>query len=428
MSDDGIPQALLLSAVIGKPVLDRDGERVGTVKDLVVLLGEEEQHPAVIGLAARVQGRESYIPAHWVTELDGRGVHLALNDPNLEPFVRRDNELLLGDDVLDRRLVDVAGRRVVRINDLQLSHTGDGRGFEYRLMGADVGGNAIRRRLIPARFAGRTPSEVIDWADVEYFASHAPEARLTVSHERIARLHPVEIARLVDELAYRQGVEVIESLDDETAAAVLEELAGERGADIVGELDEERAADILEEMDPDNAVDLLQDLAAEKAQDLLERMEPDDREDLQELLHYPEDTAGGIMTNSFVTVPGDWTIAQVLGYLRALDSDPGVLYYLYIVPKVGSWRLIGVVSLRDLLIRADLESRLDEVMVPAGELITVHSGDEAREVARTLAAYNLLAMPVLDDEGDIVGIVTVDDAMDLVLPDEWRPRAARVSE
>jgi len=269
---------------------------------------------------------------------------------------------------------------------------------------------------------------VIDWADIEYFASHAPEARLDISHERIARLHPVEIARLVDELAYRQGVEVIESLDDETAAATLEELAGERGADIVGELDEERAADILEEMDPDNAVDLLQDLAAEKAQDLLERMEPDDREDLQELLHYPGDTAGGIMTNSFVTVPGDWTIAQVLAYLRALDSEPGVLYYLYIVPKVGSWRLNGVVSLRDLLIRADLESRLDEVMVPASELITVHSGDEAREVARTLAAYNLLAMPVLDDEGDIVGIVTVDDAMDLVLPEEWRPRAARGSE
>jgi CBS domain-containing protein len=427
MSDDGIPQALLLSAVIGKPVLDRDGERVGTVKDLVIQLSEE-QHPAVIGLVARAPGREAFVPAAWVADLDGRGVHLVLREPNLEPFIRRDNELLLGGDVLDRRLVDVAGRRVVRINDLQLAHAGDRHGFEYRLVGADVGGNAIRRRLIPARFAGRTPSEVIDWADVEYFASHAPEARLTISHERIARLHPVEIARLVDELAYRQGVEVIEALDDETAAATLEELAGERGADIVGELDEERAADILEEMDPDNAVDLLQDLAAEKAQDLLDRMEPDDREDLQELLVYPEDTAGGIMTNSFVTVPCDWTITQALAYLRTLDSDPGVLYYLYIVPKVGSWRLTGVVSLRDLLVRADPESRLDEVMVPAGELITVHSGDPAREVARTLAAYNLLAIPVLDDEGDIVGIVTVDDAMDLVLPQEWRPRAARGGE
>lgn len=427
MSDDGIPQAVLLSAVIGKPVLDREGERVGTVKDLVALLCDD-QYPPVIGLVVRLQGREGYIPDDWVADFTGRGVQLALGDPEPEPFTRRENELLLGGDVLDRRVVDIAGKRVVRINDLQLAASGDGRAFDYRLVGADVGGSVIRRRLIPARFAGRAPSEVIDWAEIEYFASHAPEARLHISHERIARLHPVEIARLVDELAYRQGVEVIESLDDEMAAATLEELAGERGADIVGELDEERAADILEEMDPDNAVDLLQDLAAEKAQDLLERMEPDDREDLQELMVYPEDTAGGVMTNSFVTVPGDWTIAQALGYLRALDSDPGVLYYLYIVPKVGSWRLTGVVSLRDLLVRADPESRLDEVMTPAPDLITVHSGAAAREVARILATYNLLAVPVLDDEGDIVGIVTVDDAMDLVLPEEWRPRAARGSE
>jgi CBS domain-containing protein/sporulation protein YlmC with PRC-barrel domain len=425
MSDDGIPQAVLLSAVIGKPVLDREGERLGTVKDLVALLSDG-QHPPVIGLIVRIQGREGFIPDTWVADFTGRGVQLALDQPGPEPFTRRENELLLGGEILDRRVVDIAGKRVVRVNDLQLAG-GDGRAFEYRLIGADVGGTAIRRRLIPARFAGRTPSEVIDWADVEYFASHAPEARLHISHERIARLHPVEIARLVDELAYPQGVEVIESLDDETAAATLEELAGERGADIVGELDEERAADILEEMDPDNAVDLLQDLAAEKAQDLLERMEPDDREDLQELLHYPEDTAGGVMTNSFVTVPGDWTIAQALGYLRALDSDPGVLYYLYVVPKVGSWRLTGVVSLRDLLVRTDPESRLDEVMVPASDLITIHTGEAAREVARILATYNLLAVPILDDEGDIVGIVTVDDAMDLVLPEEWRPRAARVS-
>lgn len=424
MSSDGSPQSFLLSAIIGKPVTDREGERLGMVKDLVALL-DDDQHPPVIGLIARIGGRECAIPAPWVAEFDGRDLRLALADPEPEPFLRRDNEILLAGDILDRRLVDVAGRRVVRVNDLQLAAEGEGHAFAYRLVGVDVGGKLIRRRLIPARFAGRTASEMVDWADIEYFASHAPEARLTPSHERIARLHPVEIARLVDALAYRQGVEVIEALDDETAAATLEELSGELGAELVGELDEERAADILEEMDPGDAADLLQDLSAEKAQDLLERMEPDDREDLQELLVYPEDTAGGIMTNSFITVPVDWTATETLAYLRTLEPEPDVVHYLYVVPKVGSWRLTGVVSLSDLVIRAAPEARLDEAMAPTDSLVTVHSGDPAREVARTLASYNLLALPVLDDEGDIVGVVTVDDAMDLLLPEEWRLGAAR---
>ena len=427
MSSDGSPQSFFLSAIIGKSVADREGERLGMVKDLVALL-DEDPHPPVIGLVARIQGREYFIPAHWVAEFGGRELRLALTNPNPEPFARRENEILLGGDILDRRLVDIAARRVVRVNDLQFAAAGEQHEFAYRLVGVDVGGNVIRRRLIPARFAGRTASEVIDWADIEYFASHAPEARLQLSHERIARLHPVEIAHLVDALAYRQGVEVIEALDDETAAATLQELTGEQGADIVGELDEERAADILEEMDPGDAADLLQDLSAEKAQDLLERMEPDDREDLQELLRYPEDTAGGIMTNSFVIVPTDWTATEALAYLRTLDPAPDLLYYLYIVPKVGSWRLAGVISLADLVVRAAPGARLDEVMVPADSLITVHSGDPARNVARTLASYNLLALPVLDDEGDIVGVVTVDDAMDLLLPEEWRLGAARSSE
>ncbi len=422
MSTTANPQFLFLSALIGKPVWDSAGERLGTVRDLIVRLGDE-RHPAVTGLVVRAQAHEVVVPRTQLGELGARGARLAVAQPQLQHFTRRDHELLLGRDVLDRQLVDVGGQRVIRVNDLQLAGFDNGQGGEYRLVGVDAGGNALLRRLIPARFGGRSSGEVIDWGDVEYLASHAPDARLHLTHERIARLHPVEIARLVDALGFRQGAELIASLDDETAAEALQELTGERGADIVGELDEERAADILEEMNPADAADLLQDLSAEKAHDLLELMEPDDREDLQELLAYPEDTAGGIMTNSFVTVPGDWTAAQVLAYLRTLEPGPDLLYYLYIVPKVGSWQLAGVVSLRDLVVRAAEDTRMDEAMLPASELITVHSGEAAREVARTLATYNLLALPVLDDEGDIVGVVTLDDAIDLILPEDWRSNA-----
>ncbi len=237
-------------------------------------------------------------------------------------------------------------------------------------------------------------------------------------------MHPVEIARLVDALSYRQGVEVIEALDDETAAETLGEMAEERSADIVGELDEERAADILEEMDPGDAADLLQDLSDEKAGDLLERMEPEERQDLEDLLEYREDTAGGIMTNSFVALPAGLTAGGAIEHIRALEEEPDLLYYLYVVPEAGSWRLLGVVSLCDLLVRARADTPLREVM--ATDLVTVRPGDEAREVAHKVADYNLIALPVVDDEGDIVGVVTVDDAMELVLPEEWRPRVPKV--
>ena len=411
---------VFLSAVIGKPILDREGERLGTIKDLIVRLGQDT-YPPVTGLVARTQGRDVFLPRAQVAELSEDGARLSSTRIDLQRFARRDNEVLLGKDVLDRQLIDVNGRRVIRVNDLQLARV-DG---EYRLVGVDVGGRALLRRLAPARLSRHAlAGDVIDWAELEYFASHAPEVRLRVSHERVARLHPVEIARLVDALSYRQGAEVIEALDDETAAETLQEMTEERQADIVGGMDEERAADILEEMDPGDAADLLQDLSDDKAEDLLERMEPEDQQDLRELLEYAEDTAGGIMTNHFVTVPVTLTASEALAYVRTLEEEPELLYYLYVVPEPGSYRLLGVVSLRDLLIRARPDTPLGEVM--ATDLVTVRPDDDPREVARLVADYNLLAAPVVDDEGDIVGIVTVDDAMDLVLPEEWRPRVPKV--
>lgn len=414
------PDLFFLSAALGKPILDRQGERLGTVKDLIVRLGDD-RYPPVAGIVARTQGRDVFLPRAQIAALGRDGARLSSERISLRRFARRDNEVLLGHDVLDRQLIDVNGRRVIRVNDLELARA-DG---EYRLVGVDIGGRALLRRLAPSRLSRRAlGGDIIDWGDLEYFASHAPEVRLRVSHERVARLHPVEIARLVDALSYRQGVEVIEALDDETAAETLQEIHEDRQADIVGELDEERAADILEEMDAGDAVDILQDLSEEKAEDLLERMAVDDRQDLRELLEYAEDTAGGIMTNSFVTVPVDLTVGEALGYVRTLEEEPDLLYYLYVTPTRDSWQLLGAVSLRDLLVRSQHETPLREVMATA--LVTARPGDEARLVARQIADYNLIAIPVVDDEGDIVGVVTVDDAMDLVLPEEWRPKLPKV--
>ncbi len=418
--DTAMRQVFFLSALLRAPIRDHQGERLGRITDLIVRL-EHDTFPAVTGLVTRTQGRDVFLPRAQIASLGVDGAVLTSATLDLQRFARRDGEVLLAMDVLDRQLIDVDGRRIVRVNDLELAAVGGA----YRLIGVDIGGRALLRRLGPGRLARRLGAgEVLDWRDLEYFASNAPGVRLRVSHERVARLHPVEIAHLLDALTYQQGAEVIAALDDETAAETLQEMAEERQADIVERMDAERAADILEEMDPGDAADLLQDLSERKAEDLLGRMDPDDRADLRELLAYEEDTAGGIMTNNFLTVPADLTVGAALAHIRALEEEPDLLYYLYVVPAPGVWRLLGVVSLRDLLIRAPLDAPLRALMVT--EVVTARPDEPARAVARKVADYNLLALPVVDDVGDIVGIVTVDDAMDLLLPEEWRPRVPKV--
>ncbi|HEX7958101.1 MAG TPA: CBS domain-containing protein, partial [Pyrinomonadaceae bacterium] len=305
-------------------------------------------------------------------------------------------------------------------NDVQLIETGG----EWLVTGADVTLAGLWRRLTPHNFLGTDrPVEVIDWADVGYLATDAATVQLKSSRDKLARLHPVEIARLAEALSRHHGSEVIEALDDETAAETLEEMHAEDQARIIGDMEEERAADILEHMSPDEAADVLGDLPEEKAEDLLERMEHEEKADVQELLPYEDDEAGGLMTTEFVVLPKHLTAGEALARLREMAETPNMIYYLYVVEDEESWRLCGVIALRSLIL-ADPEYRLSQVM--RDEFQFAHPKDSAREVAETIAEYNLLALPVVDDAGDIAGIVTVDDAMEYLLPKDWRPRLPRV--
>jgi len=336
------------------------------------------------------------------------------------PFERREGEVLLARDVLDKQLIDVDGKRVVRVNDVQLIETGG----EWRVTGADVTFAGLWRRLTPHNFVGTNrPVEVIDWADVGYLATDAATVQLKSSRDKLARLHPVEIARLAEALSRHHGSEVIEALDDETAAETLEEMHAEDQARIIGDMEEERAADILEHMSPDEAADVLGDLPEEKAEDLLERMEHEEKADVQELLPYEDDEAGGLMTTEFVVLPRQLTAGEALARLREMAETPNMIYYLYVVEDEASWKLSGVIALRSLIL-ADTDAPLSEVM--RDEFQFAHPKDPARDVAETIAEYNLLALPVVDDAGEIAGIVTVDDAMEYLLPKDWRPRLPRV--
>ncbi|HKP47279.1 MAG TPA: CBS domain-containing protein [Pyrinomonadaceae bacterium] len=410
---------LYLSQLLGRPVRDLEGERVATVKDVVVRLGEED-HPPLIGLVARYRRRDFFVPRWRVTRFDEQGVRLNSDVLDLRPFVRRDGEVLLARDVLDKQLIDVDGKRVVRVNDVQIIEVTD----DWRVTGADVSLQGLWRRLAPTKFLGsRKAVEVIDWSDVGYLATDAATVQLKSSSGKLARLHPVEIARLAEALSYHHGSEVVESLDDETAAETLEEMPSERQARIIGDMDEERAADILEWMSPNEAADVLGDLPEEKAEELLGLMDREEQAEVAELLPYEDDTAGGLMTTEFVTLPRELTVGEALARLREMAETPNMIYYLYVVAIEGSWQLEGIIALRSLIL-AEPSAPLADVMRTEFQKASVD--EPATEVAQRIAEYNLLALPVVDEAGDILGIITVDDAMEILLPKDWRQRLPRL--
>ena len=402
---------LYLSQILGRPITDAVGEKIATVKDVIVSYGSED-YPPVIGLVARLRRRDFFMPQSKIKEFGEKGARMNSTVLDLAPFTRREGEVLLNKDVLDNQLIDVDGKRVVRVNDVQLIKVGRA----WRVSGADVSLQGFVRRLMPQGFYGSSRIvEVLDWADVGYLATDTATAtvQLKSSKDKLSRLHPVEIAQLAETLSPIHRTEIVESLDDEIAADTLEEMSTEAQARILEEMDNERAADLLEEMSPDDAVDVLGEMDEEKAQELFDLMEVEERADVAELMSYEHDTAGGLMTTEFITFPKNLTVGETIARLREMAETPNMLYYLYIVEEENSWRLCGLITLRSLIL-ADPTYTLEQVM--RTELQFAHPNDSANEVAQTISEYNLLALPVIDDEGEIAGIVTVDDAMEILLP------------
>jgi magnesium transporter len=408
-----------LSQVLGRSIQDVEGEKVATIKDVVVRYGRDD-YPPIVGVMARYLRRDFFIRRVQIASFSEAGVKLNIDVIDLRPFTRREGEILLAKDVLDKQLIDIDGKRVVRVNDVQIIEVAD----QWRVTGADVSLQGFLRRLMPKGFYGKRMVEVIDWADVGYLATETAAAvQLKSSKDKLSRLHPVEIAQLAETLSPIHRTEIVESLDDEIAADTLEEMSTENQARILEEMDEERAADILEEMSPDDAVDVLGEMDEEKAQELFNLMEGEEKADVAELLPFDKDTAGGLMTTEFVTFPKQLTVAQAIARLREMAETPNMIYYLYIVEEEKSWKISGVISLRSLIL-ADPTLPLSKVM--RDQFQFAHPNDDAEEIAQTIAEYNLLALPIVDDLGEIAGIVTVDDAMEILLPKNIERRLPRL--
>jgi len=430
---------LSLSRAMGAPVWGRADELIGRLEDAVarVLEPGDERFPPLTGLVVRVggwRGHNVYVPWEGVRSLSGEGVSLASSRLDLRPFARRDGELMVAHDVLDKQVVDVAGRRVVRVNDVQLALDPLNPGG-WRVAAADVSFGGFVARVLPKAVSGRVlnrlPPLAIPWDQVEFFASDVPGVKLRVEHTALARMHPVDIAALIEELSYRHGEEVLTSLEDPVAADVVEYLPTELQSAVLTTLPDERAGDILDEMEPDDAADILAELPDEEVQDLLEAMEPDEAADVTRLLDYAPDTAGGLMTSDVVAVPEGITVGEAVARLRRAEDLPDHIPYIYTTDApleasddaALSGRLTGSVTLRDLVL-AGPDQRLTDLA--ARDMITVPASEAAHDAAEMLAHYDLIALPVVDGDGRLLGQITVDDAVDVLVPEEWKPRFPRL--
>ncbi|MEZ5347050.1 MAG: CBS domain-containing protein [Pyrinomonadaceae bacterium] len=402
---------LYLSQMLRRSVFSLEGEEIATLKDFVVRYGQEE-YPPVIGIVARFRRQLFFIPRNKIKEVSNGGVRMRTDVLDLSSFSRREGEILLAKDVLDKQLIDIDGKRVVRVNDVQLIETGN----EWRVTGADVSLKGFMRRLMPNGFYGsKRPVEVIDWKDVGYLAtdSKTVTVQLKSSKAKLSRLHPVEIAQLAEALSPIHRTDIVGSLDDEIAADTLEEMSTENQARVLEDLDEERAADLLEEMSPDDAVDVLEELDDEKARELFALMEDHEKVDVAELMSYDRDTAGGLMTTEFVLIPQDMTVKEAVAHLREMAQTPHMVYYIYVTENRDSKKLVGIITLRGLIL-GEQNEKIRDFMRPDFQF--VRPDEPSEEVALKIAEYNLLALPVLNEDGEILGIATVDDAMEILLP------------
>ncbi len=416
---------LFLSQLVGRPARDRNGEPFGKVRDLIVALGE--RYPPVTGLVLRVAGgRDIFLPWSDVEEVDASGARLRTSSIDITAYRQRPNEIRLWLDLQDKQIVDVEGRKIVRVNDIQLAPV---RG-RLRLVAVDVGLAGILRRLglagpgeRLARAVGVETENYIEWEEVDPVESSVSSLKLRVPHQALSTLHPADVAHIVEQLAPRDRAGILAALDDERAADVLEELGAEDQVDVLEALAPERAADILEEMGPDEAADLVADLSAERQEELLALMEPEEASEVRQLLAYGEETAGGLMTTDFITLTADQTAGEVIEMLRTLAPSADQVYYLYVTDADGL--LVGTITLRGLIV-ADPATPVRDFLRPDPISVTLET--DAGEVGLAIARYNLLALPVVDDTGRLRGIVTVDDALERALGEGWRKRLPEVFE
>jgi len=420
MSDDHTrkikdKRRLMLTQLLRAPVLNPAGTEVGRLQDIVVKLADGA-YPPLGGLKVRVGAQDVFIAKDLIERLEAGGVRLNTHTIRTEAFQRRPGEVLLAADVLGRHLVDVVKGRIVQAHDLVLSPGDTG----WYLAGIDRSPQAMLRRLVPRR---RRPDlrrhAILDWKDVQPFMGHVPTAKLLMPLQRLRRLHPAQIADIVEGASHEEGQEIIEAVESDPAltADIFEELDPEHQIEFIKSKSNEDAAQILERMAPDDAADLLSELDQERRKPVFDMMSANQQHKLRKLLQYHPTTAGGMMSPDYVWVIRGATVDMALEAVRIDDKAPhALLGVVFITEDEG--RFIGSISVPDLM-RTNLDRLVEDLDLTT---VSVAGNADITDVTLMMADYNLSALAVTDAAYNLIGAISSDDVIEALVPEDWRAR------
>lgn len=406
---------LALTELLGVPVFDTSGQQCGRVREVV--LAPQEDRARIAMLVVRTRFGDRMLPFAAVDSING-GVRTASSSADWVPRDGGEGLFFLERDLLDQQVIDVFGRKVVRVNDVDLHQDSSNNRPTLRVGSVDVGARGAVRRLLKGVvplaalqiLLRKIPPRLIPWDFVDLIETDpARRIKLKISHERLARLHPADIADIVEDLAPDEREAVFETLDEEVAAEALEEVEPKVQKAIVESLDSERVAEIVEEMQPDAAADMLADLTEERTSEILQEMAPQEREEMVELLEFKEDTAAGRMNTQYLALPVTSTAYDAIEALRHFEGGVETVSMVYLIDSQGT--LAGAVPLAKLVLADSNDPLLSLVQEP---LISTHAGVDEKEVAELFDKYNLMALPVVDDNKKLTGVITSDDIISML--------------
>jgi len=397
------------SQVLNKPIQDAKGQVVGRLRDMAVRW--DGISPRVTGIKY-AKGLQTHIDINQIDQWDEQGLKLK-GELGLQSVTALDeNEIYVGKWLLDKQIIDLKGSKLVRVNDIKLSWVNLGDTSDIILLAVDIGLGGILRRIGLNFLAQKREDQFVGWQYIKPLENKTANLVLSQEQSQLSQLHPVDIADIIEGLDRWERSGFISTLDNQTAAEALGEVDLDTQVEIIEQMDSERASDILEEMPPDEAADLLSELSERKSTELLNLMEPEDAQDVRELMSYPEDTAGALMTTEYIAFPASLSAEETINQLREQAPAAETIFYLYVVDELEA--LKGVVSLRDLIV-AQPKTTLGEFM--SKRVVSVKHDDDHQKVLELVSKYNLLAVPVIDENGMMLGIITVDDVLDTLLPD-----------
>ena len=404
-----------LTALLGTPVTDSKGHLRGKLKDIAVATGPDAGK--VAGLVLKTRAGLFIVPSQEVMETPSGTLELR-SAGVLEPLKDEGNYLYLLQDLIDRQIIDIHGRKVVRVNDVDLEWMGKGAAHLLRVAEVEIGMRGAFRRIFKGLLPRATLEKLsrkfkpsgIPWQFVDVIeVDPARRVKLRIEYERLAEMHPSDLAEILEDLAPAEREAVFTSLDEEVAAETLEEVDPKLQKELLEKLDEERIADIVEEMDPAAAADLLAELDEERSDAILEEMEPEERQEVEDLLEFDEDSAAGCMTTDFVAVNVTGNVHHAVEALRAFDGDPESVTEIYLLDEKKVLR--GTVPLAR-LVMAQPETRLNVLTDP--RVMSCPADMHQNELAEVFDKYNLLALPVVDAQARMVGVVQADHVISLL--------------